>query len=246
MAEVRNAPPQTEPLPDPLPPAPPWSVGRALRRTESGLRLLLAFAWIGLGATGTSSGAAAGNGALTGFAFAALGFLALGGIWRRAVGAAGLLLALFALAGAETGRERLVLLGISALAALWLSLWFQEAGRWLARVRALDAQRARALAATELARVRAREATSEALRASALRQAGDAYERAGELRAALEALGADPGAAGALVASLTRAVGVALRPAPGLRGRLEAALAAPLASPRTSSPAAPPPSSETG
>jgi hypothetical protein len=203
------------------PRSPPRAVGSALRRGDACLRLLLGLSWLALAGippfdrTGLSA---------TGLrvALGLSGALVLAGLVPRTSTAVGLALSLVAAGEQASSFGGLALAGG---AGVRLAGWLHGAGVWLGRVRALEVQRAFALAATQLGRRRAREGSSESRRAAAHSDAGDAYERAGALASALDELGAEPALATRLAGPAGAGLGFVLLPLPDLRRRLEQDLA---------------------
>jgi hypothetical protein len=196
-------------------------VGSALRRGDACLRILLGLSWLALAAIPGFD--RSGLGAIASrVALGLSGALVLAGLAPRTSTAAGLVLSLMAAGDQASSFGGLALAGG---AGVRLAGWLHEAGSWLGRVRALEVQRAFALAATELGRRRAREGSSEARRAAALSDAGDAYERAGALAVALDELGAEPAVATRLASPAGAGLGFVLVPLPDLRRRLEQDLA---------------------
>jgi hypothetical protein len=186
-------------------------VGAALRHTEAALRLALAVAWIGLAATDPS--VAGWTGGLLRSTLAACGALSATGHFPRGTTLMGLVLA-GVLAPAHLGPGASVAIAAAALARL--AAHGGGGGRWLREVRRLEAERLGALAATGLARARARSGEG-----GALGEAGDAYERAGHASRGIRELGAEPSRIGGAVRPAAELVGRALASAPALRLRLE-------------------------
>jgi len=199
--------------------APPLAA--AVLHAETALRFGLGLGWLCLGAAPLILRRAENTGGdLVGVATAALLALCaaaiLAGRLPRLAPAAGL--GLLAIA---RGSPWALLLPSAGAALARIALHGDASGAWLRAVAGRRRELALHLAATELARARAAAAQEEAGREVALHAAGDAYERAGLARRALEALGAPDGPAAALAGLLARGLGSALRPAPGLRRRLE-------------------------
>ena len=220
MRSVEPSPPDAPPpLDAACESAPPLAA--ALLTAEAALRLGLGLGWLGLGAARLALRAP--DGALAEHvAAAAAVLLALCG----AATLAGRLPRLAALGGtalllATPGGAAALLLPTVGAALARIALHGEAAGAWLRAVAARRRELALHLAATELARARAAATRDEAGRDAALHAAGDAYERAGRSRRALEGLGAPDGPAAALAGLAARGFGEALRPLPGLRRRLE-------------------------
>lgn len=198
--------------------APPPAAGAALRRGERCLAAGLGLAWLLLaGGTGAEESPAARA------ALAVCGAGALAGLWPRLVTPAGVALTL--MVATREGPAVPAALLLAGAAAARFVLHLGEAGRWLDRVRGLEMARTRALAGMELARARARGTAGGEVRARALREAGDHYERAGRLRGELAALGADTGRSEAWLRRLATGLAHLLSVWPALRDRVERALA---------------------
>lgn len=199
----------------------PVRVGRALLRADVVLRLALGVLWLLAACAG---GARSGGWCLG--ASAALGLcgvaLLAGALPRLGTAAGGVVTLAWLGSGFPLGGGLGGLALAGALARLALRLG--PGAEWLERVGRLSRERTLHLFATELGRSRATRAADAEASKQALARAGDAYERAGRARAALERLGAGPGFSAAWVRGLAAAVAGALGVLPPAHDALERAL----------------------
>jgi hypothetical protein len=194
-----------------------------VRRVDALLRITLGLGWILMAlASVPAPPAPLADGLLAGVLILAA-LAVLGGVIPRTATLAGLALSLTL--ALDSGPLWAAILGLGAGLAR-LDLLAGSSGTWLSRLRRLSRVRTLHLAATEFARARAARSRSKAERLRVLRDAGDAYERAGRAREARRLLGApqDPGAA--LTGFLARALAAALGRVPRLQRRIERRLAA--------------------
>jgi hypothetical protein len=186
---------------DPPPVRPPHGAGAAVRSADAWLRAI--------------AGAAAFTLALdartpTALALTIVGITSWFGCAGR--GASVATLVVVGLASAAQWSGAAAFLAIAAC-ALRVRLHFGPAGAWLREVRGLEQRRLAALVATGLARARGG--------ADALQVAGDHYERDGEARRALAAIGAVPSPWLTPALGASERLGIRLRNRPQLRDRLE-------------------------
>jgi hypothetical protein len=190
------------------PPArPPAEAGDGARNADAWMRGILAAAALAL---------AASVPAPAGIILAIAAVSAAIGVAPRATTLA---IALVATPSAASQWSPAAALLLASVCAARMRLQLGATGRWLREVHRLETRRARAIAATGLARARRDELGDAALAA-----AGDCFERDGAARRELAAIGATPSRQLDPLLALGERLGRALRSLPRLRDALARAL----------------------